>query len=625
MWNQLAGVAWSGDPKSSGNKRSAETPLEDRGLHELTVKGRLRTGVSRESAQAELAAIARDLERRYVKTNRRRKLQGQTELDSEIEQEPSRFALLMTLMALAGLVLFIACANVASLLLARTRARSREIATRLAIGAGPFRLVRQLMMESFAIAMLGGVVGLAFGYGGIAFLSTIQIPSDVPFALGLRLDGRVLAFSLFAALVSCLLFGLVPALQASRVQLAPALKAGGEAISRGRRTIGRNGLVVGQIALAMVLLVVTSVLWDGFRKMVTADPGFRTDHLIGMELDPSVRRYSFEQTRDFYRQLIGRIRTLPGVRLVALAEALPLSPDQTSVTVVPEGYQFPKGRENVTVLGGAFDESYFATMHVEIVRGRAFDGHDRAGSRRVAIVNEEFAKTYWPNQSALGKRLGLDSTEGPAAEVVGGAKTGRYQIPWETPRPYVYLPYEQNQRSRMTLIAEPAGDPSALAAPLREAVHSLDAELPAYNLRSVTSTVSWASGAWLILLQTIAAMGLLGLTLAMVGLYGLISYSVSRRTAEIGLRMAIGASKADVLRLVIRQGVMLAATGIAIGGILAAVTAPRIAAGLGGLGNMNVATFLVVPFALLAVSILACYLPARRAAIVDPIRVLRYE
>ncbi len=479
------------------------------------------------------------------------------------------------------------------------------------------------MTESLAVGLLGGLVGLGVGHGGISFLGTIQVPGD--FVLGMRLDTRVLGFSLFTALASCVLFGLAPVLATRRVELVPALKSGSEAISARRRLLGRNVLVVGQIALAMVLLIAAGILLDSFQKMLVVNLGFRTDHLISMELDPAVLRYSPGQTRDFYRQLVDRARALPGVRSVALAEALPLSPRQARATVVPEGFQLPKGRETVTAPGGAFDENYFGTMKIEIVRGRAFSADDRAGSRRVAVVNEEFAKTYWPSQDPIGKRLRLDRADGPAAEVVGVARTGRYLFPWEAPTSYVYLPYEQNQRFRMTLIAESQADPATLAALLRDAVRSLDADQPIYNLRTVGSYARWAVGNWLIFLRAIATMGLLGLALAMVGLYGLISYSVSRRTSEIGVRMALGASRADVLRLVLRQGLILAVAGTGIGGVLAAVVAPALTAGLVGLGRPNVATYIVVPFALLVVSVAACYLPARRAARLDPILALRYE
>lgn len=244
----------------------------------------------------------------------------------------------------------------------------------------------------------------------------------------------------------------------------------------------------------------------------------------------------------------------------------------------------------------------------------------------MAIVNEEFAKTYWPNQDPVGKRLWLDRPDGPAAEVVGIAKTGRYVFPTEAPTPFVYLQYEQNQRSRMTLIAESHGDPAGLAMPLREVVRSLDADQPIQNLRTVVAFYDRrVVGNFLILLQTIAAMGLMGLTLAVVGLYGLVSYSVSRRTREIGLRMAVGASRTDVVRLVLRQGLMLAVAGIAIGGVLTALLVRALAAGMLGIGTMNVTTFIVIPAGLLAASVAACYLPARRAASLDPISALRLE
>jgi len=482
------------------------------------------------------------------------------------------------------------------------------------------------MTESLVVALLGGLAGLGVGYCGIRFLGSMQLPSDIPFTFGLQLDIRVLPFTLLVALVSCLLFGLAPAVQAARFELVPALKAGGEAIPGHRRLIGRNVLIVGQIALAMVLLIVVGMGVGGFRHLLAMDPGFRKDHLISMDLNPSVLRYSPEQTYDFYHKLADQARMLPELASIAKAEALPFSLSPASAVVVPEGYVFPPGKDKITVFGGAFDENYFSTMKVQIVHGRAFSSGDRMGSLRVAIVNEEFAKIYWPNQDPIGKRIRLDHPGGVPAEVVGVAKTGRYLFPTESPMPYVYLPYEQNRRSRMTLIAESTGDPAALAAPLREVVRSLDPNQPVQNLRTVASFYERrVVGNWLILLQMIATMGLAGLTLAAVGLYGLISYSVSTRTREIGVRMAIGASQVNVLRHVLRQGLILALVGVAFGGALTAVAVPLLAARLMGLGTMNIESFVIVPAGLLVVSAAACYLPARRAASLDPIRALRFE
>jgi hypothetical protein len=280
-----------------------------------------------------------------------------------------------------------------------------------------------------------------------------------------RLDWRVVEFSLLAALASCLFFGLAPAWQTARTDFVSALKAGGDGASGKRRTFGRDVLVAGQIALAMVVLIAAGMFLAGFRNMLAMPPEFRTDHLISMDTAPAVLHYSPEQTKAFYRRLVDRVRVMPGVAGVAMTEALPLSPSQTMVTVVPEGYQFPKGREKTIEFGAAVDAGYFSTMHVEIKRGRAFTDDDRAGSRRVAIVNQQFAKTYWPGQDPIGKRIRLDSADGPAAEVVGVAKTGHYLAVNETPAPFVYLPYEQNPRARMTLVVQSVGDAGALARP----------------------------------------------------------------------------------------------------------------------------------------------------------------
>ncbi len=597
-------------------------PLEDRGRHDLVVKGRLAEGASRESAQAELATLAAALEREYPKTNHNRHAAVRTEFQRRVEQTPQMLALVKMLMGLVALILVIACSNVANLLMARGRARGREISIRLSIGAGRPRLVRQLMTESAMVALLGAAVGLAFAFGGILVLQTLDVPSDPPSYLGVQLDWRVVRFSLLAAMASCIFFGLVPAWKTARTDFVSALKGG----ASGGRTRARDVLVAGEIALAMVVLITAGMFLAGFRKMLVMTPDYRTDHLISMDTAPALVHYSPEQTRLFYRHLVERVRTMPDVQSVAMTESLPLSPTQTSVAVVPEGYQLPQGREKIVVFGAAVDAGYFRTMNVEIQRGRAFTEDDRDSSRRVAIVNQQFAKTYWPGQDPLGKRIRLDRGDGTSAEVVGVAKTGHYLIVNEPPAPYVYLPYEQNPRSRMTLIVQSAGDPGALAAPLRDAVRSMDANLPIFNLRTVATLYeSRATGTWLQFSEMTGTMAFIGLALAMTGLYGLVAYTVSRRVKEFGIRVALGASRGDVVWLVERRGLILAAVGIATGAALTAVAVPLLSAGFLGLGEASPMVYVSVPLALLAVSAAASYLPARRAAGLDPLQALRNE
>jgi predicted permease len=601
-------------------------PLDDRKRPDLVVKGRLRPGYTRQSAQAELAALGADLEREYPAANRNRTPVVRTELERRIRQTPQLLSLIKMLMGLVGLVLIIACSNLANLLLARGRARSREIAIRLSIGAGRRRVMRQLMTESLIVATVGGVVGVAFAYGGILLLQTLSVPSEPPSPLGVQMDWRIVKFSLLVAFASCGVFGLAPAWQTVRLDLVEALKAGGHGVAGGRRTFGRDFLVSCQIALAMVVLIAAGMFLSGFRKMLVTAPDFRVDRLISMDTAPSLVHYKPEQTIAFYRQLVDRVRTTAGVTAVALTESLPLSPSQTTLTVVPEGYRFTKGREKTVVFGAAVDSSYFSVMNVPIERGRPFTDADRAASRRVAIVNQQFAKTYWQGQDPIGKRIRLDSPDGPSAEVVGVARTGHYLTVNEAPAPYVYLPYEQNPRQRMTLVAQSAGDPDGLAEPLRGAVRSIDANLPVFNLRTVSTLYeSRATDTWLQFFQMVGTMGFIGLALAATGLYGLVAYTVSRRVKEFGIRVALGASRRDVVWLVERRGLLLALIGIAIGGALTAVAIPMLNSGFLGLGASSPVVYALVPVGLLIVSAAASYLPARRAAGLDPLRALRNE
>jgi predicted permease len=601
-------------------------PLENRGRHNLVVKGRLSPGASASSAQAELTVISAALERENPLTNRDRHMALRTELQRRIQQTPQLFALVKMLMGLVGLVLVIACSNVANLMLVRGHARAREIAIRLSIGAGRSRLVCQLMTESFIVALAAAAAGLFAAYGGILLLNTLSVPSDPPNVLGVQLDWRVFRFALFAALASSLFFGLVPSWQTARTDFVVALKSGGLGSSGSRRTFGRDLLVTAQIALAMVVLIAAVMFLAGFRGLLGKPPEYRTDHLISFDTAPAVVHYSAEQTKDFYRALVDRVRAMPGVAGVAITEALPLSPAQTVLTVIPEGYQFPKGREKVIVFGAAVDAGFFHVMNIEMRRGRAFTADDRVGTRRVAVVNRQFAKTYWPGQDPIGKRIRLESPAGPAAEVVGVAKTGHYLAVNETPAPYIYLPYEQNQRPRLTLIVQSVGEPGELTAPLREAVRSIDSSVPVFNLRTVAALyASRVTDTWLQLFQMVGAMGFIGLALAVSGLYGLIAYSVSRRVTEFGIRVAIGANRRDVVWLVERRGLLLAAVGIAAGGALSEAVAPLLALGFPGLGVSSPAVYTLVALALLFVSAIASYVPARRAAGLDPLRALRNE
>ena len=375
-----------------------------------------------------------------------------------------------------------------------------------------------------------------------------------------------------------------------------------------------------------MLLVAPAMLLEGFRKTLGLNPGFRTDHIMIMQFDTALVRYTPEQSHQFYRNLVDRTRALPGVKSAALAEAIPLSPGQSGQIVIPEGYQFPKGQETASEFGEAVDENYFSTMHVGLVRGRTFAASDKADTRPVAIVNEAFAAKYWPNLDAIGKRVRIKDTKGPLLEVVGVAKTARYTFIAEPPTPYVYFPFAQQPASAMAVMVETAGDPASVASPLRDVVRSIDANVPIYNARTFESIYQMrAVAVMLLILELVSSMGLLGLALALVGLYGLISYSVSRRTQEIGIRMALGANRPNVVKMVLRQGLLLSLIGIGIGFVASLGVRSVLSRGLIGLGSSNPAVLVIVPLALLLVTMAACYVPARRASQVDPIRALRWE
>ena len=599
--------------------------LESRSQRDLLVRGRVKPGVTLDQARAELQVIARNLERSYPDTNRNVGVAVSTELQGRIRDDPVDAQIVGMVAALAAAVLLMACANVALLLLSRARVRSREIALRLAIGAGRARLIRQLLTESLLLAFVGGLLGIAVAYAGILFNQRIEIPTDLPIKISIQLDHRVLWVSVVASLASAVLFGLAPALQITRPNLVNALKTAGADVPGRRRLLGRNLLVVGQVAASMVLLLVAVTLFHTFRAAQVQSPGYRTDHLLMMSFNPSLVHETDAWAQQFFRQVAERARSTPGVKSAALAFNIPLGTERDSVEIIPEGYQFPHGQQTVEVMSNTVDENFFDTMAVLVIRGRAFLVTDTASAPRVAIVNDQLAKHYWPGQDAIGKRFRLDDRNGPWVEIVGVTKTGKYEWFAEPPTEFVYLPLWQHPRSQITLLAQSFSDPAGLVAPLREVVRGLDPNQPIYDVRTMEDFFQKrAVKNPNLIVENVGAMGFIGLILALVGLYGLVAYTASRRTREIGIRMAIGAPRSSVLRMVMHQGLRLAVIGIVIG-LALSLGAERILNSIFSTSGTDWPVYLLVAPTLLAVTLLAAYIPARRASRVDPTTALRYE
>jgi predicted permease len=529
---------------------------------------------------------------------------------------------------LAICVLIVACANVAGLLLSRSTVRAREIAVRLAMGATRISLVRQLLIENLLLAIGGGGAGLVVAFGAVKFFNTIPIPTDIPVDLSVRLDERVLLFTLVIAIMSTFLFGLTPALRGTGLDLMQALKEREGTASRKGRMWGRNLIVAGQVALSLVVLIISGVLLDGFRAQLNHGPGFRIDRLQLMSFDPGLVHYTDSQRELFYKQLLDKTRRAPDVKSATLTSSIPMSMGAlNSIGVVPEGHQLKRGERAVDTFDSVVTPDYFDTMRIPVLQGRGFWESDKANTPPVAVVNEEFARHYWPNQSAVGKRLRLKDVAGTLVEIVGVAKTAKYLWISETPTDFVYLPFSQNGQAEMALIAQSkTSDAATLVPVLRQIVQSLDRNMPVFEVRTMKSLYeSRAVVTPRMITKTVAAMGLMGLLLSVIGLYGVVSYSVSKRSREFGIRMAVGADRQKIVRMVLRQGLALGITGLT-GGLLIGVFASRaITSSMLFSFQIGVAPFVAVSFLLLFTTVLSAYAPARRASLTDPIRALREE
>jgi putative ABC transport system permease protein len=602
----------------------------DRDARGLTVRGRLKQGVTRREAGNELAVLARNLEREYPKTNRGRGAAVRTMLEMRTQgDDPNwKFGVIFTVLAIV--VLLVACTNAAGLLLSRARTRTREIAIRLAIGAGRFRLIRLLLTESLVLALLGGLGGIAVGYLGIRALSTFQIPAELPVEIPFRMDTRVLAVSLALAVLSALFCGLAPALQSTRTDLVNGLKSGdADEPGRGRKRLwGRNALVVAQISMSLMLLAASFLMFRGFQKSLREGFGFATeasDHVLMVRFDPRLVQYDAGQTQQFYELLAERLRDTPGVESTGFTQNPPLGLEGFGrVAFVPEGFLMPSDRESFTSTADTVDEGFFETMGVPILRGRGFRTSDMADTPRVAVVNERFAKHYWPNADAVGQRIRLDRATGTAVEVVGVVQTIEYGA--GRPGDFLYLPLAQHPVQRMVLLLRSSGDPLEMVRPVKEAVRALDPNMPMLETRTYADLYRYhAVEGPRVAVSLVGTLGAVGLILAIAGLYGLVAYNVSRRTREIGIRMAIGARPVDVLRQMMGKGFVLVGWGTAIGLALGVALERLMNSMLFHVGGVDFLVYLIVVPSMFLVAMLAAYVPARRASRIQPTLALRYE
>jgi predicted permease len=605
--------------------------LSSRKNRRLVLLGRLRPGVRVTQAQSELRTIARELALQYPETNGDQTITALGYLRARFESDPEDAALSLTLLAITGSVLVIACANVASLILGRGTARAKEIAVRMAIGASRGALVRQLLTESLLLAILGGLVGIGVGYLGVMFLRAIPIPSDFPISLGVQMDTRLLAFSLLVSLTAGVAFGLVPALRATRRDLASNIRAGDSgpariSILRGLLA-GRNVLVTAQIALSVALLVISADCIRGFQAAWRIDPGFRVDHTLFFSLNPSIQRYDEAKTRDFYKKLTDRLREIGGVSEVAITSSIPFSTGQDRRTYLAEGEQPRRSGDAPTAYSYKIDDHFFRLMETKILRGRGFDLGDAAKSPRVAVINEFLAKKLFGKSEPIGRRFRLDSAEGPDLQVVGVAKQGIYTYWAEPAQEAVWTPYSQDYSAQMYVEMRTVADPASFGPAVREQVRALDPEMPI--LRMSTMATFFHDRAMLgprLIAQIVTATGVMGLLIAVIGLYGVVAYAMSRRTREIGIRLAVGATPGSVIRMVLYQGAVFTAVGLAIGLALVIPIARNVVPKfMIGTDPLKAIVLLGVAAILAAATLAACWIPARRAAKVDPTLALRHE
>jgi putative ABC transport system permease protein len=615
LWTTVASIREGKDPVSN-----------QRGAHFLRVIGRLKPGVSKEQAQAEMTAISARLEQQYPDANLHRTSSVEPTLESLVgDIRPA----LLILLGAVGCVLLIACANVANLLLARAMTRHKEMAIRSALGASRMRVVRQLLTESVLLSLTGGLLGLFLAVWWSDLLIALG-KQNIPRALHVGVDWRVLGFTLLVSVLTGVVFGLVPAIHSSKTELTESLKDGGRGSGEGARRNGvRSVLVVVELAIAVVLLVGAGLLIQSLWRLRQVTPGFNPENVLTLVVGiPEVKYPTGAKQTQFFQDLSKRIETLPGVKSSSSVMPLPLSGNRFGISFEIDGRPVAKGEEPSADFF-AIGDDYFKTMEIAIIKGRVFEARDSKQAPGVVIVNQAFARKFFPNEDPIGKRIkpgiSTDEDEPAMREIIGVVADVRNRNLTSDWRPGYFVPQTQMPFDQMTMVVKTTSDPHSLINSIQNEVHGMDQEVPVFNVKTMDEHIATTVAAPRFNATLLMIFAAVALILTIVGLYGVMSYSVAQRTNEIGIRMALGAQTSDVLRLIVSQGFKLVLIGLAFGLAGALALTRVISSLLFGVTTKDPLTFAAVAVLLALVALLACYIPARRAARLDPLRALRYE
>jgi len=622
-------------PLSAVAGLGGNAPVEDTWTHRdersLQLRGRLKPGVSIQQAQASLHVIAQRLAEQHPETDKGIRFSVFPEWQARPDPDPdnSLAKISVAFTVLSALVLLVACFNIANILLVRATARQREMAIRTAVGAGWGRLVRQSMTESVLLAILGGSLGLLFGWWASGFLSSIPLGTDLPIQFDFHPDVRVYLFTGLTVLLTAIVVGVIPAVPLAKTDVNHVLREGSRGSSEGKhRNFVRNTLVVAQLAGSLVLLIVAGLFVRSLDKAEKLYLGFASDHLINVALDIHQIGYPESQGKEFYRLAEEKIRALPGVVSVTQAFSVPMGLISAADVVIPNAHPLEAGKVPPDVLDNLVSPTYFETMRIPIQRGRAFTESDNENAPRVAIINETMAKQFWPTEDALGQRFKSkdDQHRWAEYEVVGIAKDSKYKDVIEDPLPYFYKPIAQEYMPLRNIQVRTSVPPETLQLQIATTMHDLAPGLPV-SVKTMDEDLQGLNGYLVFKLgaQLSGALGIVGVILTMVGVYSVVSYAASQRTHEIGIRMALGAGRRDVLGMVLASSLLTIGVGIAIGSAISFVGAKALGSFLVGVSPSDPLTFFLVIGLLLLVGLSACLVPAYRATRVDPLVALRYE